>query len=101
MSLSGASVILYPDVLRMAAKKLGGDLLVLPSSIHEVIIMRWENGAEYDEITEIVKEINQKEVMPEDVLLDSVCFYCRKDDSFCRVTGNDGKEEGCIEYHAM
>ena len=82
MSLSGASVILYPDVLRMAAKKLGGDLLVLPSSIHEVIIMRWENGAE-------------------DVLLDSVCFYCRKDDSFCRVTGNDGKEEGCIEYHAM
>ena len=75
MSLSGASVILYPGVLRMAAKKLGGDLLVLPSSIHEVIIMRWENGAEYDEITEIVKEINQKEVMPEDVLLDSVCFY--------------------------
>ena len=48
-----------------------------------------------------MKEINQKEVMPEDVLLDSVCFYCRKDDSFCRVTGNDGKEEGCIEYHAM
>ncbi len=101
MSLSGASVILYPGVLRMAAKKLGGICSSFHASIHEVIIMRWENGAEYDEITEIVKEINQKEVMPEDVLLDSVCFYCRKDDSFCRVTGNDGKEEGCIEYHAM
>ncbi len=76
-------------------------MLVLPSSIHEVIIMRWENGAEYDEITEIVKEINRKEVMPEEVLSDSVYFYYCKDDSFSRVTGNDGKEEGCIEYHAM
>ena len=57
MSLSGASVILYPGVLRMAAKKLGGICSSFHASIHEVIIMRWENGAEYDEITEIVKEI--------------------------------------------
>ncbi|MCI9594267.1 MAG: hypothetical protein HFG51_09015 [Lachnospiraceae bacterium] len=56
--------------------------------------MRWENEAEYDEITEIVKEINRKEVMPEEVLSDSVYFYYCKDDSLSRVAGNDGKEEG-------
>jgi hypothetical protein len=90
----GASIILYPGVLREIAEKLGGNLLILPSSIHEVIVMRWENEAEYDEITEIVKEINRKEVMPEDVLSDSVYFYCCKDDSLSRVAGNDGKVEG-------
>ena len=96
MSLSGASVILYPDVLRMAAKKLGGDLLVLPSSIHEVILVRHENIGEYDKIAEFVKEINQKEVLSEDVLSDSVYRYEEKNASFCRIAGNRGKDAGCI-----
>lgn len=90
----GASVILYPGVLRGVAEKLGGDLLILPSSIHEVIVMRRENGTEYDKMTDIVKEINQKEVMPEEVLSDAVYLYCRKDDSLCRITGKDKEEEG-------
>ena len=63
--------------------------------------MRWENEAEYDEITEIVKEINRKEVMPEEVLSDSVYFYYCKDDSLSRVAGNDGKEEGQADYSTM
>lgn len=92
----GASAILYPGVLRKAAKKLGGDLLILPSSIHEVILVRHENMGEYDKIAEFVKEINQKEVLPEDVLSDSVYWYKEKDGSFCRIAGYCGKDAGCM-----
>lgn len=90
----GASVILYPGVLRESAKKLGGDLLVLPSSIHETIIVRQEDRLEYDKMTEMVKEINQKEVLPEEVLSDSVYLYCESKDSICRVVGNGKKSAG-------
>lgn len=81
----GASAILYPGVLRKAAKKLGGDLLILPSSIHEVLFMRRENIPEYHVLAEVVKEVNKKEVLPEEVLSDSLYLYSGKDDSFCRV----------------
>lgn len=81
----GASAILYPGVLRKAAKKLGGDLLILPSSIHEVLFMRRENIPEYHVLAEVVREVNKKEVLPEEVLSDSLYLYSGKDDSFCRV----------------
>lgn len=87
----GASAILYPEVLKELSKKLGGDLLILPSSVHEVIITRWDNGADYDKMAEMVKEINQIEVLPEEILSDSVYLYRSEDDSLCRVAGN-GKE---------
>ena len=81
----GASAILYPGVLREAAKKLGGDLLILPSSVHETIIVRQEVGLEYDEIAALVKEINQREVLPEDVLSDSIYLYNREMDTIERI----------------
>ena len=90
----GASVILYPGVLKEAAKKLGGDLLVLPSSIHETIIVRQEDRLEYDKMAEMVKEINHKEVLPEEVLSDSVYLYHESEDSLCRVAGNGKKSAG-------
>lgn len=84
----GASTILYPGALKAAAKQLDGDLIVLPSSIHEVILVRKEMMLDYDTMAEMVKEINQKEVLEEEVLSDSVYLYCRKDDSFRRVSWN-------------
>lgn len=66
-------------------------MVILPSSIHEVILVRKEMMMDYHAITEMVKEINQNEVPKEDVLSDSIYLYCRKEDSFCRVSGN--KEE--------
>lgn len=71
----GASAILYPEVLKNLSRKLGGDLLILPSSVHEVIFMRKENTPEYHVLAGMVKEINKKEVLPEEVLSDSVYIY--------------------------
>lgn len=40
---------------------------------------------EYHVLAEVVKEVNKKEVLPEEVLSDSLYLYSGKDDSFCRV----------------
>ena len=38
--IRGAVAILYPGVLKMAALQIGGDLIVIPSSIHEMILIK-------------------------------------------------------------
>ena len=37
--IHGAGVIAYPEFMKEASKRLGGDFYVLPSSIHEVILI--------------------------------------------------------------
>lgn len=91
--LWGAAAFLYPGVLKAAAKQFGKDLIILPSSVHEVIIIPQENMPKSRDLAEMVKEINQKDVLPEEVLSDSVYWYCRKNDRFCRVAdGCSGRE---------
>ena len=40
--LYGASAILYPNILSYFAKRLKADLYLLPSSIHEVLLLEKE-----------------------------------------------------------
>ena len=63
----GASVILYPGVLRQAAKKLGGAYYILPSSVHEVLLI-----ARGDEKKETVNPKHLKEIVEEVNLTDAV-----------------------------
>lgn len=41
--IHGAGVIAYPNFMEDAAQKMGGDFFVLPSSIHEVLLVK-DNG---------------------------------------------------------
>ena len=87
--LWGATAFLYPGVLKAAAKRFGKDLIILPSSVHEVILIPQDNLEEFGDLSEIVKNINDHDVLPEEVLSDSVYRYCCEDDTFCRVAGNN------------
>lgn len=75
--ISGASCILYPDVLKEFSEKMGADLLVLPSSIHETLLLR-DEGIDHAGIMEIVREVNRTVVREEEVLSDNVYRYDRK-----------------------
>lgn len=87
--LWGAAAFLYPGVLKATAKRFGKDLIILPSSVHEVILIPQDNMPEFGDLAEIVKNINDYDVLPEEVLSDSVYRYCWKDDTFCRAAGNN------------
>lgn len=74
----GAAAVLYDNVLRDISEKLGADLVILPSSIHEVIIIPYGKSLRMKELGEMVKVINEAEVPVEDQLSDNVYRYSRK-----------------------
>lgn len=72
--INGAATIFYEDVLANLAEKLDNDLFILPSSIHECIAVsaRTFTG---DELAEMVAEVNETQVAPEERLSDHVYRY--------------------------
>ena len=59
-----------------------GDLMdsnfyVLPSSIHEVLIVPDNGNMQTKELENMVREVNASQVLPEDLLSDKVQYYDR------------------------
>ena len=72
---NGAASLLYEGMLKRCAKTCGGNFFVMPSSIHEVILMPYQSGVEVGQLKDIVREGNQTQVAPQEILSDSVYFY--------------------------
>lgn len=81
--LFGAAVILYPDLLSSIAKKINHDLIIIPSSLHEVLLLPADQGESFEEYAPIIREVNHSELLPEEVLSDHAYYYSRKTDSIC------------------
>lgn len=81
----GATSILYQNQLHEIGEFLHEDYYLLPSSIHEMIIVPKSKSPSTEELHEMVKEINETQVALEDVLCDSVYFYNRKENSMICV----------------
>ncbi|MCI8951307.1 MAG: hypothetical protein HFG49_14970 [Lachnospiraceae bacterium] len=74
---NGAVQILNRKALKDAAVLFGSDYYILPSSIHETILVPvGEQTGTAWELTQIVQEVNQTEVLPEEFLSSHVYRYC-------------------------
>ena len=78
----GAGVLAYDRFFDYATKLLGGDFFVIPSSIHEIILVKDDGKTDYRELQQMVKTVNATEVRPEDKLTDSVYHYDSKNKIF-------------------
>lgn len=68
--MRGASAILDKTILEDIGRKHGTDtLIILPSSIHEVLIVPYEDRMDMDDMRAMVREVNATEVLPEDQLI--------------------------------
>lgn len=76
--LFGAVGIIYGDVLRRFADIVEKDLYIIPSSIHEVIIMPYVKESDINEINRIIEEVNMNNVQEEERLSGHVYMYKRK-----------------------
>lgn len=72
---NGAGAILYPELLKDFATAIHKDLFILPSSVHECILLPVFGDENIDELKSMVKDINETQVAPEEVLSDSVYYY--------------------------
>ena len=71
----GAACILYPGILDQIACQLGENFYLLPSSIHEFIIVSESRSPSQEELCVLVRNTNQSHVMREEVLSDTVYYY--------------------------
>lgn len=75
----GAAVLFYPGQLDAVAQQMGQDFFVLPSSVHETLILADDGTADLDSLQMMVREINMTTVAPEDRLSDFVYHYDTRD----------------------
>lgn len=83
--VNGACAMLYPKVLKDFASQLNQDLVILPSSIHEVLLLPYEETISFQELSDMVTQINQAEVPVEDRLSNHVYFYSRETDNVLMI----------------
>lgn len=81
--LYGAVCILYQNLLCDFANRLECDLYILPSSVHEVLIIPAYDHASYQELTDMVQDVNASQLSREEVLSDHVYYYSRET---CQIT---------------
>ena len=67
----------YPHVLEMIGEILKEDFYILPSSIHEVIILPKSKGIAKEELDAMIQDINHTQVDTEEVLSDHSYLYER------------------------
>lgn len=83
--VGGASCILYDGLLADFATAIGGSFYVIPSSIHEVLLLPADNKDEQEEIKAMIKEINDTQVRTEEILSDSLYFFDKEEGQLLRL----------------
>jgi hypothetical protein len=78
--INGASCLLYENVIRQFAGQMNTDLYILPSSIHEIILIPGEQSMKKEVFARMVEDVNRTQVAAEEVLSDHVYYYSREKD---------------------
>ncbi|MEG0794123.1 MAG: DUF5688 family protein [Acetivibrio sp.] len=74
----GACCILYDGILEKIGNRLGGNYYILPSSVHEVIIIPENQSPGKKELRIMITEINETQVAEEEILSNVPYYYVRE-----------------------
>lgn len=85
----GAAYLNCPDVLQEISEKMGGDFLIIPSSVHELIIMKDMADIDIGALIETVREVNRTELTEADFLSDNIYRYDSQKQALSMLDGND------------
>lgn len=80
--MNGAGTLIYKDVIWRFAEEYQSDFYILPSSIHEVLLIPCDMTLEKNALKEMVSDINGTQVPKEDVLSNEVYTYNRESNRF-------------------
>ncbi|MDE6314704.1 MAG: hypothetical protein K2M46_14000 [Lachnospiraceae bacterium] len=78
----GAACMLYEDVMEMFAQELGEDVYILPSSVHEVLLVPVSKALPPKEMLEMVQDINTTQIPPEEILSNHIYQYSMEERGF-------------------
>ena len=78
LKIYGASVILYENLLEKIAEELDSSYIVIPSSVHEVLIVPVPNNDEIEIYNNMVQEVNATQLPKDEILSDHAYYYSKK-----------------------
>ena len=79
VGMNGACCMLYDSVLMDFAAEQDSDLLIIPSSVHEVLLLPYSEEVDIQALNELVREVNETVVSAEEILADKVYLFRRED----------------------
>lgn len=79
----GAVYMFYSSKIKALADKLDSDLYILPSSIHELILIPALENEEVETLREMVNQVNEESVENIDYLSDNVYRFNRNTEEIC------------------
>jgi hypothetical protein len=79
LGVNGATSIIYPNIFReFCTQNNISSIYILPSSIHELIILPNIQSIDEKSLSNMVKEVNTSQVMPDEVLSNNIYLYSTK-----------------------
>lgn len=98
--MNGAVGIMSESIQQMVADRVGGDYYILPSSVHEVLIVPQSAGMDPEELTDMVNTVNEGCVMQDEILSDHVYQYDAKEHKLSLCTpAKEMKQERTMEQN--
>jgi len=73
--LNGAAMLLCPDTMDRVAEQVGASYFIILSSIHESLVVPFNDGLEVDQLKNMVHDVNSTQVAPDEILSDNVYVY--------------------------
>ena len=87
-SNNGATVLLNTEVFKELSDQVEGNLIIIPSSTHEVLAMDARLVPDCDDLSAFIQQTNMDAVSPSERLSNQVYMYDRKENSIEMVTRN-------------
>lgn len=87
-SNNGATVLLDTEVFKELSDRVEGNLIIIPSSTHEVLAMDARLVPDCDDLSAFIQQTNMDAVSPSERLSNQVYMYDRKENSIEMVTRN-------------
>lgn len=83
--VEGAACMIYPDLIKDFAEALGSSLYIIPSSIHELLLIPVTNANEIQDIKNMIREINDTQVKMEEILSYSLYLFDKEKGKIVRL----------------
>lgn len=80
LKIHGATSIIYPGLLKRLANDLDDDIIIIPSSIHEVLIIPYQSTiSKYSLLNfrDMIVQVNEEQLPDEEVLSDHAYLYLK------------------------
>lgn len=87
--LNGATVLFYDGLMKKLAEQMGTDFVVLPSSIHETLLVPVNSPEQISFFSQMVEQVNETQLADDEILSDHAYYYSRKDNRFYLPEGTE------------